>query len=60
MTTLDRYLAIIAAYLVILAAVIAVCVVRGPITDAAWRQPCATLDDGGAIRGHWNTIEKCH
>lgn len=51
--TLDRYLALIAAYLLLLVAVIALCLVRGPVRDAAWNQPCSTLDSGGAIRGHW-------
>ena len=40
--------------------VIFVVVVReGPIHQAAWSDACETLRTGGAIEGHWNTINHC-
>jgi len=57
--TLDRYLALIGAYLLLMIVVVALCVVRGPVREAAWSEPCATLTDGGYLQGRWDTIEPC-
>lgn len=50
METFDRHMALIMWMLALLAIVIFVVAVRGPVRQAAWGDECKTLDNGGAIR----------
>jgi len=59
MATFGRHMALLVWMLALLAIIVFVMTVRGPVRQAAWDEPCRTLRTGGSIPGNWNTIEPC-
>lgn len=59
MESRGRYLSLIAWMVVALILAIFVALVREPLHEAAWAQPCAALARGEAIPGTWDTIQPC-
>ena len=51
--------ALVSWYVVTLIMTAFVLIVRGPVRDAAWEQPCRDLRAGKAIPGIWDSTEPC-